>query len=106
MVLHHRAGQPAGPRRPAATPELRRWSFGLVGLASLVLVTGTVVTGAGPHGGDKAAERLPFTVRSVVPIHSTAVWVLLLTTLAVLQRARAGRRARRRRPGGAGCSSA
>ena len=90
VVLHHRAGRPLGPRRPAATAELRRWSRGLVGLASLVLVTGTVVTGAGPHGGDRAAERLPFTVRSVVPVHSTAVWVLLLTTLAVLQRVERG----------------
>ena len=90
VLLHHRAGQPPGPRRPAATPELQRWTLGLVGLASLVLVTGTIVTGAGPHGGDKAAERLPFSVRSVVPVHSGAAWILLLTTLVVLQRAERG----------------
>ena len=90
VLLHHRAGQPPGPRRPAATPELQRWTRGLVALASLVLITGTVVTGSGPHGGDKAADRLPFAVRSVVQIHTGAVWILLLTTIAVLQRVERG----------------
>jgi cytochrome c oxidase assembly protein subunit 15 len=90
VLLHHRAGQPAGPRRPAATPALLRWTRALLGLASVVLVTGTVVTGSGPHGGDDAADRLPFAVRSVAPIHSGAVWIFLFTALAVLQRAEAG----------------
>jgi cytochrome c oxidase assembly protein subunit 15 len=90
VLLHHRAGQPPGPRRPAATRELRRWTRALVGLATVVLVTGTIVTGSGPHGGDKAADRLPFAVRTVVPLHSGAVWILLVTTIAVLQRVERG----------------
>jgi cytochrome c oxidase assembly protein subunit 15 len=86
VVLHHRAGLEPGPRRPAATPDLRRWSRGLLLVASLVLVTGTVVTGSGPHGGDQHAARLPFSVRSATQVHSSLVWLLLLTTLAVLHR--------------------
>ena len=86
VVLHHRAGLPPGPPRPAATPALLRWSRALVGLAAVVLVTGTLVTGSGPHGGDEAADRLPFAVRTVVPIHSLAVWVLLAATVVVLHR--------------------
>jgi cytochrome c oxidase assembly protein subunit 15 len=90
VLLHHRAGQPAGPRRAIATPELQRWARALVALATVVLVTGTVVTGSGPHGGDKGADRLPFAVRTVVPLHSGAVWLLLFLTIAVLQRAERG----------------
>jgi cytochrome c oxidase assembly protein subunit 15 len=90
VVLHHRAGLPEGHRRPTATPQVLRWSRALVALAAVVLVTGTLVTGAGPHGGDEAADRLPFPVRSIVPFHGAAVWALLILTLAVLHRAEKG----------------
>jgi cytochrome c oxidase assembly protein subunit 15 len=90
VLLHHRASEEPGARRPAATPELRRWSTILVGLAGLVLVTGTVVTGSGPHSGDDAADRLPFSVHAVAPLHSVTVWLLLFCTLAVLARAERG----------------
>jgi cytochrome c oxidase assembly protein subunit 15 len=89
-LLHHRAGLPEGHRQPTGTPQLLRWSRALVALATVVLVTGTLVTGAGPHGGDEAADRLPFAVRSVVPFHGAAVWALLLLTMAVLHRAEKG----------------
>jgi cytochrome c oxidase assembly protein subunit 15 len=90
VVLHHRAGQPLGPRRATATPGLRRWSWAVVVLASLVLVTGTVVTGSGPNGGDEHAVRFPFAVRSATQVHTLFVWVLLFTVLAVLQRVERG----------------
>ena len=90
VVLHHRAGLPPGRRRPAATPALLRGTEVLVVLSGIVLVTGTLVTGAGPHGGDEAADRLPFAVRTVVPVHGTAVWLLLVSTLVVLARAERG----------------
>ncbi|MDP1821572.1 MAG: COX15/CtaA family protein [Acidimicrobiales bacterium] len=90
VVLLHRAGLPDGPRRAAATPALLRWSRGLVALGGLVLVTGTLVTGSGPHGGDEAADRLPFAVRTVVPLHSGAVWAFLVVAMVVLYRAERG----------------
>lgn len=85
VVLHHKAGEPDGDRRPAATPLLLSWSRALVGLAGLVLVTGTFVTGSGPHSGDDAADRLPFAVTTVARIHSASVWLLLIVALAVLR---------------------
>ena len=90
VVLHHRAGLPPGRRRPAATPSLLRWTQALLVLAGLVLVTGTLVTGSGPHGGDEAADRLPFAVSSVVPLHSAAVWAFLFATIVTLARAERG----------------
>ncbi len=44
--------------------------------ASAVLVTGTVVTGTGPHSGDEAALRWGFELESVVRVHSGAAWLL------------------------------
>ena len=47
-----------------------------------LLVTGTIVTGAGPHAGDTRAERLPYLVREVTRVHSgVAIAVLLLVLI-------------------------
>lgn len=90
VILHHKASQPDGPTRPRATPQLLQRSSLMVGVAAAVLVTGTLVTGSGPHGGDEAADRLPFAVTTVARIHSLAVWALLAVVLVVLRQATRG----------------
>lgn len=90
VVLHHKASEPDGLRRPRATPELLRRSRGLLALAAVVLVSGTFVTGSGPHGGDDAADRLPFAVTSVARIHSLAVWAFLAVVVVVVRRLHRG----------------
>jgi cytochrome c oxidase assembly protein subunit 15 len=90
VVLHHKACEPEGLRRPRATPTLLRRSRALVALAGLVLFTGTFVTGSGPHGGDDAADRLPFAVTTVARIHSLTVWSFLVLVVLVLHRASRG----------------
>jgi cytochrome c oxidase assembly protein subunit 15 len=90
VVLHHRAARPEDERRPAATPAVLRLSTALLAVASAVLVTGTLVTGSGPHGGDEAADRLPFAVHSVVPFHGAAAWTLIAVAMVLLYRADRG----------------
>lgn len=92
VVLHHKAaGPPPGDEPPpATTPELLVWGRRMVALAGLVLVSGTFVTGSGPHGGDEAADRLPFAVTTVARIHSATVWAFLLVAVLVLARATRG----------------
>ena len=111
VVLHHKASQPDGALQARATPQLLGRSRGLLALGALVLVTGTLVTGSGPHGGDEDADRLPFAVTSVARVHSVAVWMLLVLVGRRAARAHAGRRRagggragqpRRRRDPGAG----
>ena len=36
----------------------------------MAIVTGTVVTGSGPHGGDEDARRFGFAISSVARVHS------------------------------------
>ena len=90
VVLHHRAGLPEGTPRRRATPALLARSRALVGLGALVLVTGTLVTGSGPHSGDEAADRLPLAVVTVARVHSASVWVFLVALLLVLHFASRG----------------
>jgi len=91
VVLHHRAGEPDdGRRRPDVPVTTRRLSWAVVALTGLVLFVGTVVTGTGPHGGDRDVERLPFAIREVVRLHAGLAWVLTALLLVVMVRTRRG----------------
>jgi cytochrome c oxidase assembly protein subunit 15 len=95
VVLHHKAGEvPApgdtGERRHLAVPAVRRACNYLLGAAALTLVTGTLVTGSGPHAGDERADRLPFALGEVVRLHGLSAVLFLSLTLVVLWMARHG----------------
>ena len=51
---------------------------------TVVLTTGTVVTGTGPHGGDPDVERLPFDITEVARLHSVCTWIFLLVAIWTL----------------------
>src|SRR5262245_44661255 len=80
----------AGARRRAATPAVLGACRALVAAASAVILTGTLVTGAGPHAGDERADRLPLAVHAVVRVHGIAMVVFLVLTLLVIRRAQRG----------------
>lgn len=105
LVLTHRAGQPDGvPVRPTVTPALVRWGNALIGLCIVVLLTGTLVTGSGPHSGKTDApanatlaqqelaarevKRLPIAVHDAARIHGIAMIVFLAATIWVLVQVR------------------
>ena len=67
-----RDGRPGSLR---SLDGLMRWAVLAVG--AVLLVSGTLVTGAGPHAGDSRAERLPLLVREVARIHSIIALILL-----------------------------
>lgn len=101
VVLSHRAGLPDDrPVRSAVTPALLRWGHGLVGLAVVVILTGTLVTGSGPHSGRAGApagasraeqleaardvRRLPIAVHDAARIHGVAMIAFLAVAVWVL----------------------
>lgn len=88
VVLHHRAGRPAGPTRPAVGPDLMALGRLEVAATALVIFLGTIVTSSGPHGGDEDAERLPFLLPDVTRLHGLAVMLLLAVTLVTLWKLR------------------
>jgi cytochrome c oxidase assembly protein subunit 15 len=85
VLLHHRAGLPDGqPVHPVVAPEVRAMGRVLIVAAALVLTTGTIVTGAGPHGGDENVHRLDFFVPDVARIHGIAENLFLVAVLATM----------------------
>jgi len=87
MVLHERANRPDGEAVPIVGPSEVRTGRVLVALACVVLVTGTFVTGTGPHAGDERAHRYTFaTVTDVARVHSVMVWIFLATAVLLLWR--------------------
>lgn len=65
-------------------PGLRRASAVLAVIGALVLVLGTLVTGAGPHAGDPATPRLAADIRILALAHADAVWLFVGLTVALV----------------------
>lgn len=82
-VLVRECGEEGSRVQTTRTLRTSALAFGVA--AIVAIVTGTVVTGSGPHAGDEDAIRLGLEVREVVRIHSAAVW-LTLASLIVLSR--------------------
>lgn len=84
FVLHHRAGHDGAAGLPLAPMRVRRLGDALVALASLAVITGTIVTGTGPHSGDETVPRLSFDIGEVARVHSGTVWLFLITAVVTL----------------------
>jgi cytochrome c oxidase assembly protein subunit 15 len=87
VVLLRRAGEPDGrPRRVGIDPTANKVVWLLTAVTTLALVTGTVVTGAGPHAGDENSPRFNLEIHDVARVHgisviaaiATALWLVLL----------------------------
>ncbi|MFM7062997.1 MAG: COX15/CtaA family protein [Actinomycetes bacterium] len=91
VVLLRRSGQEPGPRQPrVGSTDLLLSRLACV-LLALGMVTGPVVTGAGPHAGDGSAPRFDAAVPDVVRIHSLNMWCFLAVLVVLLVRlARSG----------------
>jgi cytochrome c oxidase assembly protein subunit 15 len=77
-------------REPGVGQLLLRRPFellihGIAAVTAAVLVLGTVVTGAGPHSGDRnAADRMDFDPETVSQLHADLVFLLVGLTVALL----------------------
>jgi cytochrome c oxidase assembly protein subunit 15 len=74
------------PNRPAAVRrEIGQLGWSVAGLAAVVLVLGTVVTGSGPHSGDAVRPaRFGFDPRTVSWLHADAVWLFVGLVVALV----------------------
>jgi len=94
LVAVHRSGPERIVDRASVgvTPGSARLFVALGGLTAASLVTGTVVTGAGPHAGDETARRYGFDISTVAMFHSVTVWATVAVfLLLVVSLRRAGR---------------
>jgi heme a synthase len=85
VVLYERVkapSSPAGTDPPGRGLQLATTALLVVG--AVVLVLGTIVTGAGPHGGDVTAPRFGVDIRTMAIAHADAVWALVGLTVALV----------------------
>jgi len=78
----------ADPSEPAAPRGLRHALTAIAAIGFVVLLLGTFVTAAGPHGGDASAPRIGIDIRLLAIAHADAVWLLLGAIVATLLLAR------------------
>jgi heme a synthase len=82
VVLVHRAGEPDDcTRTTAVTRPAARLTWLLTAAALVAIVTGTVVTGAGPHAGDEEAQRFDVAISAATRVHGITVIVALVVAV-------------------------
>ncbi|MFM8562929.1 MAG: COX15/CtaA family protein [Acidimicrobiia bacterium] len=82
LVLVRKAGGSA-PR--LELPVRERRIVRIIGLAAgCAILTGTAVTGAGPHAGDEDAPRLDVGIETVARVHGIAVMVALAAIVSLV----------------------
>lgn len=84
LVMHHRARTPDAPRRLAVPVPTWTIARAVYALTIWVVVMGTLVTAAGPHGGDVKARRLGWPLGDVARVHGASVDALVLLTLVLV----------------------
>lgn len=97
VLLFVKIGEPDDGVPAALVPKpLRQWTFLSAVILAAILVTGTFVTGAGPHAGDKSVTdpvpRLQVEIVTLVTLHATLLIVYLALLLGLgfaLRRVRA-----------------
>jgi len=86
VAVHEIVRRATRPDITSATPPsaVQHLTTAIVAVAFLVLIAGTITTGAGPHGGDASAPRLPLDIRMAALAHADMVWLLLGLTVALV----------------------
>jgi heme a synthase len=88
-MLVRRSGEPDGvPREVVVSSATRSMVWLHFILVSAAIVTGTVVTGSGPHAGDENAARFGFDIGVVARIHGVTVLTTIAVTLLIIWRTR------------------
>ncbi|WP_051681561.1 heme A synthase [Cellulomonas sp. HZM] len=96
-LLLHRFSEGDGPPVVVVDHVVRVLAHVLAALLLVVLVLGTITTGAGPHSGDdEVGYRFAVDPLTMAHVHATAVWVFaaVLVAIIVLTRPRGGARSR------------
>jgi cytochrome c oxidase assembly protein subunit 15 len=92
-VLVRRAAEPEQAdgtvtRAPTISDATRVHVRVITALTALALVTGTFVTGAGPHAGDEDAKRFDVAISTVARVHGITVMLTIGVAVALLWRLR------------------
>ncbi|MEU7136906.1 COX15/CtaA family protein [Streptomyces sp. NPDC046261] len=85
VVMWHRSGEGDDEPRDLVARPVRQLTGVLVAATALLIVVGTVVTGAGKHAGDAAKDihRIPLDWHQITQLHVDFVFVVVGLTVAL-----------------------
>jgi cytochrome c oxidase assembly protein subunit 15 len=84
LTMHRRAGEPDTDARYVVSYTARFAARAVYVIAIWVLIAGTLVTAAGPHGGDFKAKRLSWPITDVARVHGVSVNIFIAAVLALI----------------------
>ncbi|MGW6911730.1 COX15/CtaA family protein [Streptomyces sp. NPDC054940] len=83
-VMWQRTREGDAAPRPLIGKAVQQLVWVLVGASALLILVGTVVTGAGPHAGDSSeVERMPVDWETVTKLHAVLAWIVVTLTFAL-----------------------
>ncbi|GAA3382574.1 COX15/CtaA family protein [Streptomyces racemochromogenes] len=83
-VSWQRTREGDGAPRPRVPGPVRKLSWALVATTLVLIAAGTVVTGSGPHAGDKSEiKRMPFDWAVTAHVHAIAAWLVCALAVAM-----------------------
>ena len=71
------AGAPGPGSAPSVPGAVSTWLYVQTAILAGILITGTMVTAAGPHGGDSKTPRLDLPVETLAHVHASFLYTFL-----------------------------
>ncbi|MFG2984489.1 heme A synthase [Streptomyces sp. NPDC048258] len=70
--------------RPRVPGPVRKLAWAMLAATFVLIAAGTVVTGSGPHAGDRSEiRRMPFDWSATAHVHAVAAWVVCALAVAM-----------------------
>lgn len=88
-ILVRRVDEPDGPARPVVGRLVRPMALAALVVAAVAVYVGTIVTGSGPHAGDRSAVRTGIDVVTITQLHADLAFGLVGLTVGLLVLTRA-----------------
>ncbi|MEV5493550.1 COX15/CtaA family protein [Streptomyces bobili] len=84
VVMWQRTREGDAQARPLVGKSVQQLVWVLVAATVVLILVGTVVTGAGPHAGDSSeVERMPLDWETVSKVHAVLAWIVVTLTFAL-----------------------
>nr|WP_202455143.1 COX15/CtaA family protein [Streptomyces sp. SID8367] len=84
VLMWQRTREGDAEPRPLVGQAIKQLVWFLVAAAALLILVGTVVTGAGPHAGDSSdVPRMPLDWETVSKLHAVLAWIVVTLTFAL-----------------------
>ncbi|MER7338417.1 COX15/CtaA family protein [Streptomyces sp. NPDC000075] len=83
-ITWQRTREGDGAPRPRVPGPVRKLSWALIATTLVLIAAGTVVTGSGPHAGDKSEiKRMPFDWAATAHVHAISAWLVCALGVAM-----------------------